>query len=131
MRHLVTACLLIAGLIHLLPLPGVLGADRLAALYGLPGRPFDDPNLVILMRHRAVLFGLLGGLLVLAAFRPTLQGIAFVAGFVSVLSFLWLAWSVGHHNAQIDRVVTADWVALACLVVGAAVRMGLQHPKWP
>lgn len=125
MRHLVTSCLLIAGLIHLLPLPGALGVDRLAALYGLPGRPFDDPNLVILMRHRAVLFGLLGSFLVLAAFRPALQGIAFVAGFVSVLSFLWLAWSVGGHNAQIGRVVTADIVALACLVAGAVVRMGL------
>lgn len=125
MRHLVTACLLIAGLIHLLPLPGVLGADRLAALYGLSGRPFDDPNLVILMRHRAVLFGLLGAFLVFAAFRPALQGIAFVAGFVSVLSFLWLAWSVGGHNAQVGRVVTADIVALACLVVGSVVRMGL------
>ncbi len=78
-----------------------------------------------------MLFGLLGAFLVFAAFRPALQGIAFVAGFVSVLSFLWLAWSVGHHNAQIGRVVAADWVALACLVMGSAARMGLQHLRWP
>jgi hypothetical protein len=37
---------------------------------------------------------------------------------VSVGSFLWLAWSVGGTNAQLARVVTADVVALACLVVG-------------
>lgn len=129
MRHLVTACLLVVGVIHLLPLSGVLGAERLAALYGLQGRAFDDPNLAILMRHRAVLFGLLGGFLLLAAFRPDLQGIAFVAGFVSVLSFLWLAWAEGPHNAQVGRVVTADLVALACLVVGGVARIAQQHMR--
>jgi hypothetical protein len=115
MRHLISATLLVASVIHLLPLSGVLGSDRLTALYGLP---FNDPNLQIVMRHRAVLFGLLGAFLLYAAFQPLVQLLAFIAGFVSVVSFLWLAGSVGGHNAQIARVVTADWVALACLVIG-------------
>ena len=115
MRHLVSAMLVIAGGIHLLPLSGALGADRLAALYGLP---FAEPNLAILMRHRAVLFGMLGVFLCIAAFRPAWQPLAFVAGFVSVLSFLLLAWIEGGYNAQVGRVVVADWVALGCLVVG-------------
>lgn len=127
MRHLITVCLLIVGVIHLLPLSGVLGAERLAVLYGLPGRAFDDPNLLILMRHRAVLFGLLGGFLLLAAFRPELQIIAFVAGLASVLSFLWLAWTGAPHNAQISRVVAADLVALVCLVAGGAARLVWQE----
>lgn len=127
MRHVITACLLVVGVIHLLPLSGVLGGERLAALYGLQARAFDDPNLAILMRHRAVLFGLLGSFLLLAAFRPDLQGIAMVAGFVSVLSFLWLAWVEGPHNAHVDRVVTADLVALACLVAGAVARIAQHH----
>jgi hypothetical protein len=71
------------------------------------------------MRHRAVLFGLLGAFLVYAAFRPELQAIALVAGFVSVVSFLAIAWSVGGYNAAIGRVVTADLVALACLIIAA------------
>ena len=118
MRYVTSAMLLIAGIIHLLPLPGALGADRLTTLYGLA---FNEPNLVILMRHRAVLFGLVGTLLVVAAFRPELQVIAFVGGLVSVVSFLFLAWSAGPHNAQVGRIVVADIVALACLVVGAGV----------
>jgi hypothetical protein len=36
------------------------------------------------------------------------------------VSFLWLASSVGGYNAAIGRVIAADVVALACLVVGAA-----------
>jgi len=66
-----------------------------------------------------VLFGLLGAFLVYAAFRPELQAIALVAGFVSVVSFLAIAWSVGGYNAAIGRVVTADLVALLCLIIAA------------
>lgn len=123
-RYLTSAMLLIAGIIHLLPLPGVLGADRLATLYGLV---FSEPNLAILMRHRAVLFGLVGTFLMVAAFRPDLQAIALVGGLVSVVSFLFLAWSAGPYNAQVGRVVVADIVALACLVVGAGVHFYLRR----
>ena len=115
MRLVATIMLVIVGIIHLLPLPGVLGGERLAALYGMA---FDDPNLAILMRHRAVLFGLLGAFLVFAAFCPRLQPLAWLAGFSSVLSFLGLAWSVGGYNALVARVFVADVVALVCLVIG-------------
>lgn len=124
MRHLVSTMLVVVAVIHLLPLSGWFGPERLTALYGLP---FDEPNLAILMRHRAVLFGLLGVFFLVAAFRPEWQGLAFVAGFVSVLSFLYLVWSVGGYNAQVARVVIADWMALACLLIGAGVRLCLRR----
>lgn len=117
MKHLVSASLLAAALIHLLPVSGMLGPDWLEKLYGLS---FDEPNLEILMRHRAVLFGLLGVFMAIAAFQPKLQGIAFVAGLVSVLAFLYLAWSVGGYNPQLGRVFTADIVALVGLLIGGA-----------
>jgi len=115
MRYLISAMLIVTAIVHLLPLAGVLGHERLTALYGLS---FNDPNLTILMRHRSVLFGLLGLLLFFAAFQPSLQPLAFIAGFVSVVSFLWLAWSVGGYNGQISRVFMADIVALVCLIFG-------------
>jgi hypothetical protein len=116
-RYVVSAMLLVAALIHLLPVSGVLGVDQLSKLYGIS---VADPNLEILMRHRAILFGLLGVLLAAAAFIPSLQLIAFIAGFVSVGSFLVVAWQVGGYNAQIGRVVVADLVAVICLVIGSA-----------
>ena len=119
-RYVVSAMLLVVAVIHLLPLSGVLGAARLNALYGLS---FEEPNLAILMRHRAVLFGLLGAFIAYAAFRPALQPIAFVAAAVSVISFLYLAWSVGGYNAQVGRVFTADVIALVCTIIGAAVHV--------
>ena len=117
MQHLVSAMLVAVAIIHLLPLSGVLGAARLRSLYGIA---FDEPNLLILMRHRAVLFGLLGAFFLYAAFQPGLQPVAFVLGFASVLSFLYLCRSVGGYNAQVGRVFAADIVALACLAIGAA-----------
>ena len=110
--------LAVAGIIHLIPVTGVLGAERLAALYGLS---FEGPDLEILMRHRAVLFGILGLLMLSAAFRPALQPAALLAGFASVVSFLWLAVSTGGYNESLRRVVVADLVALVCLVVAGAL----------
>ena len=116
MRYASMACLLLAALIHLLPVAGVLGADRLQALYGVA---LDDPNLVLLMRHRAVLFGIVGALLVAAAFRPALRTIALLVGGASALSFLALAWSSPGLNPEVGRVVTADIVAVVALGIAA------------
>ncbi len=124
MRHFVSAMLVTVGIIHLLPVAGALGDAQLTALYGIA---FSEPNLAILMRHRAVLFGLLGVFLVFAAFRPSLQTAAFMAGFASVVSFLGLAWSVGGYSPQLGRVVTADIVALICLTAGAAAAARLRR----
>jgi hypothetical protein len=117
MKYISPLALIIVAVIHLLPLVGVLGAARLTQLYGLP---FDEPNLAIVMRHRAVLFGLLGVFCVVAAFKPQYQIAAYVAAAVSVGSFLLLALMTGGYNPQIARVVTADWVALLALAVGAS-----------
>ncbi|MEM7348937.1 MAG: phosphopantetheine adenylyltransferase [Chloroflexota bacterium] len=113
MRVTITILLLIVSVIHLLPLIGVLGEKQLASLYDLP---FEEPNLAILMRHRAVLFGLLGVFFLYAAFWPVMQPLAFIAGFVSVVSFLGLAWQVGGYNKAIRKVVIADVIALICLL---------------
>jgi hypothetical protein len=113
-RKLISVLFIVVAVIHLLPLVGALGGDRLNGLYGLR---IDDPNLQILMRHRAVLFGLLGGLFFVAAFRRSFQPLAFVAGFVSVASYLAIALAVGGYNDALQRVFTADLIALACLVL--------------
>jgi hypothetical protein len=124
MEKVVTALLVLVGIIHLLPLSGVLGAERLSALYGTP---LNEPNLEILMRHRAVLFGLLGAFMVYAAFKPSLQPLAFLAGFLSVVSFIALAWSVGGYNEAIRRVVVADIVAVLALFIAVGIHIASRN----
>lgn len=110
------AALLLAGVINLLPLMGVLGAERLQALYSMA---FDDASLRILMRHRAVLFGLLGGAMVAAAFIPHWRLPMAAAGLISMLAFIALALLEGGGNAAIHRVVNAD--VIASVLLGAAL----------
>ena len=116
MRYILSAMLTVVGIIHLLPLSGVLSVSRLQALYGVA---IADPNLEILMRHRAVLFGILGAFQIHAAFRPVLQLAALIAGTISVISFLVITGMVGGYSVGIARVVTADIIAVVCLLIGA------------
>lgn len=107
-QNALAAALVLAGLINALPAIGLLGADRLSALYGLS---FEDPSLRILMRHRALLFGLFGGAMIAAAFLPAWRLPMAAAGLVSMLGFIALAALEGGGNAAIQRVVKADVIA--------------------
>jgi len=115
-RVLSTLLVLLAGLANLLPVAGVLSAGRLRALYGVG---LEDANLVILMRHRAILFGIVGGLLVASAFHAPLRPAALLAGLISMLSFVAIAWLVGGYNAELRRIIVIDLVASALLVAAA------------
>jgi hypothetical protein len=122
-RHLVSATLIAVAAIHLLPLVGVLGPAQLQRLYGLP---VTDPTLELLLRHRAVLFGLLGAGLAVAALKPAWHGPALIVAALSVVSFLLLAWRVpGSVNVAVATVVRVDWAALALLVVAAVLHWGV------
>jgi hypothetical protein len=60
--------------------------------------------------------------MLLGAFRVEYQILALPIGLVSVISFLILSWDVGSYNEAIRRVVLADWIALALLVLACVVK---------
>jgi len=113
MRAIVTLLLLLAAVVNLLPVVGVLSTSRLEGLYGVV---VQDPNLAILLRHRAVLFAIVAGLLAVAAFHPPLRALAIAAGLLSMLSFVAIAGLVGEYNPLLRRVVLVDVVASLALV---------------
>jgi len=76
-----------------------------------------------------VLFGILGLFFVFAAFKPSYQPLAFIAGFASVVSFLLLARSTGEYNAQIARVFAADMIALLCLIIAVSTYLFMQTKR--
>ena len=113
MRVLSTVLIVLASLVNLAPVTGAFSAERMQALYGVA---LADENLAILMRHRAILFGIVGGLLAVAAFHPPLRPAAYAAGFVSMLSFCVIVWLAASPNAELQRVCWIDVAALAALL---------------
>jgi len=119
-RIAVAVILFGVGLIHLLPVVGVTGAKSLDKLYSIQ---ISDANLLILMRHRAVLFGLIGALLIAAAFVPDIQLAAIAVGLISLLSFILIAQSTRNYNKKIGQVVRIDIVALILLAVALGLKL--------
>ena len=120
MKNIVTTALLIAGAINFYPLIGVISADQLVTLYGVP---LENNDLIILMRHRAVLFGLLGAFIIYAAFRDSIQIIACIAGLISMLTFIVIAYAVGDFGTLFNKIIIADVVGSVALIAVILIRM--------
>jgi hypothetical protein len=80
-------------------------------------------DLEILMRHRALLFGVLGGFILYAAFFPVYHVAAMVMAGVSMIGFAILALWVGGYNASIRKVFIADLVGIGFLLAAAVLKV--------
>jgi hypothetical protein len=116
-RILSNTLIFLAGLVNLAPLSGLISASRLQALYGFG---FETADLLILMRHRAILFGIVGSLLVASVFHPPLRAVGIAAGLVSMLSFVVIVWLAASHNAELARLAAVD-LAASIGLIGAAL----------
>jgi hypothetical protein len=113
-ENAIKGLLLIVAVIHLLPVVGFFGTSSLQSLYGLE---IHSPDLEVLMRHRAMLFGILGALFAYAAFHPPTRPVAYAAAAVSLLSFFYLAATVPNTTPAIRKIVIADLIATAALAL--------------
>jgi hypothetical protein len=86
-------------------------------LTDLYGSNFESPDIHTLMRHRAVMLGLIGGLMLFAAFRSSLQLLAATVGLVSMSSFVFLAYSSGEIGPEIGKVAIADIVGAVAVTI--------------
>ncbi|GLR72213.1 hypothetical protein [Agaribacter marinus] len=120
MTRVVFFCLIIVGLINFLPLTGILSAQNLESAYGVE---LNTNELIILMRHRALLFGIIGSFVIYAAFYTFYQTIAMVMAGISMIGFVILAHLTGEYNANINNVITADYIGIAILAVAVGTRV--------
>lgn len=105
------AVLAVVGVLNVLPGLGLLGASQLESLYGVQAL---DPTEAILLRHRALLLALLGGLLIASIWVTSMRAAVLVAALVSKVVFVLLVLSA-RHTAEVARVAVIDAVALAFL----------------
>ncbi len=110
-KHIVTALYLIVGLINFAPLMGVLGQARLEALYGIQ---ISSADMLLLLQHRAVLFGIIGGFVLVAAFKTAYRRTASTMAFISMVSFVVLAHIAGPIGVALNKVY---WVDIASIIM--------------
>ena len=115
LNALARALFFVAAIINIVPVVGVTSGARLEQMYSVA---IGSPDLVLLMRHRALLLAIVGGLLLAAAFRPALRPAAFVAGLVSMVSFVVLVAGGSDVGASLLTVAAVDLVGIAILLAG-------------
>ncbi|RDI49148.1 hypothetical protein [Nocardia mexicana] len=114
--------LVLAGLINTVPGLGALSAQKAYAAYGISP---TDPEVAVLLRHRAVLFAIVGIALVVGAFRPRLRAAAVGANAVSFAGFLAIVLAERPVNTELERVAMFDVVGAVALAAGIVlVRKG-------
>jgi hypothetical protein len=119
-----TIALFVSGIIHLIPIYGVSGPTALTQLYGIE---VVDSNVAILLQHRALLFGILGVLMLLAIVLPSIRITVLVAGLLSAAGFIFVSMWVGGYNPAISRVIRADAIASALLAAGLLTEWHLAY----
>lgn len=112
--------LAVVGLIHLAPGLIAFTPRRAATAYGTP---ITDPDLELLLRHRAILLGTIGLGLLVAAFVPAARPATLTAGILSTASFLALTTTIGPSrlNPRTLRVARIDIAALTALIAAACL----------
>ena len=103
---------------HLVPATAVLSRRRIEELYGIT---VADPDVELLLRHRALFFGLLGVALIGGAARPRYRRPALLSGVVGLGSFVGLAYSIDGSNGALVRVARVDIGLLGTLAAAAAL----------
>jgi len=119
MHKVVTILLVFVGLINFVPVIGIVSAERLSSLYGITKL---DGDLLLLMRHRALLLGIVGAFMIYAAFRQHLRPAAIILGLVSMLGFIMLVFLSGDYGDEVYRIALVDIGASAALLVVVILR---------
>jgi len=108
--------LFIAGLINLLPALLAFLPDKISNSYGID---IPNSNYELLLRHRAILFGIIGGLMIFSAIVKKHYEISTIAGLISMLSFILLYFLIDKGiNSELKKVMMIDIVATAILCMG-------------
>ena len=105
--------LFIVGIINLLPVIVFFDSGKTVSLYGVP---IEGESLTILMRHRAVLLGLIGSALIFAAFKPEFRVLAILLALISKLTFVFLTFTASSYTAEVRQVALIDVGAIVLLL---------------
>ncbi len=109
-------CLFIAGIINIVPSILAFIPDKISSSYGIE---MPNANYELLLRHRAILFGIIGGIMIYSALTKKYYSLAVCIGFISMISFVVLLKLVnGDVNPELNKVMRVDIVGIVILLIG-------------
>jgi len=109
-------CLFIAGIINVLPSILAFLPNKISASYGIE---IPDSNHELLLRHRAILFGIIGGLMIYSAISKKHYSMAVLIGLISMVSFIILSkLTNGAINSELHKVMKIDIIGIIILLIG-------------
>ena len=109
-------CLFIAGIINIVPSILAFLPDKIQTSYGVE---IPNANYELLLRHRAVLFGIIGGIMIYSAISKKYYSLAVVIGLISMFSFFVLKKLVnGEINPELQKVMNIDIAGIIILLIG-------------
>lgn len=120
MTKAIPVLLFLVGVINFVPVMGAISAQRLVDAYAIE---LIGNDLIILMRHRALLFGILGGFIFYSVFVPGYRTAAMVMAGVSMVGFLFFMLHEGGYNAALYKVMVADVVGIVLLAAAVVLHM--------
>lgn len=116
MEFIFRISLFIAGIINFIPSILAFIPEKISNSYGVD---VSNANYELLLRHRAVLLGLVGGLLIYSAITKKNYNLSVVIGLISMVSFLILYKLInGEINPELNKVMKMDVLAIVILVIG-------------
>jgi hypothetical protein len=115
MELVLRIALFLTSIVNILPALGAFLPSKMKNAYGID---VSDANFELLLRHRAVLFGIVGGLMLYAAITQSVLSLASIIGLISMISFLFLYFTIGKQiNEALTKVMKIDAVATLVLLI--------------
>lgn len=109
-------CLAIAAIINIIPSLLVFFPQKISSSYGIE---IPNINYELLLRHRAVLFGIIGGIMIYSAITKKYYFPSVTIGFISMVSFLILYKMMdGEVNPELNKVMKVDIAGIIILLIG-------------
>ena len=118
--------LFLAGIINLIPSLLAFLPDNISKSYGIE---IPNGNYELLLRHRAILFGIIGGLIIYSAIVKKNYKIATTVGLISMGSFILLFVLIDKDiNLELKKVMIFDIVATVILCIGTLLMLLKSKP---
>ena len=122
--NVITICLVLVGLINFAPVLGLLGASKLNQAYAIS---LVSHDMILLMRHRASLFGIIGAFVLYSAVTPKYQNAAMLMSFVSMACFVGLMLSGPEYNSALKKVMWVDVAGIVLVCIAASLKFRAIH----